>query len=181
MAMLRKLLTLIFLLGVTHVGYSQIENEDSVMVVPVQNVEIFKDPRLDELDKRPALLAKAIVEAEKEKAKEKEKEIPLYKPITSADGKKKVTGSIYSAKGFRIVIFNGADRNQAIAAKNSFMRAFPSTPTYLTYNVPSYKIKVGNFESRNEASSFLRKVSKAFPTAFIVPDLVTIKNINVTQ
>ncbi|QLH44893.1 MAG: SPOR domain-containing protein [Bacteroidota bacterium] len=62
-----------------------------------------------------------------------------------------------------------------------FSRAFPSVASYLSYNVPSYKIKVGNFEDRKEASAFLRKVNKAFPAAFIVPDVVTIKNINVIK
>ncbi|MBL7753153.1 MAG: SPOR domain-containing protein [Chitinophagaceae bacterium] len=139
------------------------------------NVTIFKDTRLDILDKRPALMAKA------EEEEKKDKEIPLYKPIVSSDGKKKVTGSIYTAKGFRIIIYNGPDRNQALLAKNMFSRAFPSVASYLSYNVPSYKIKVGNFEDRKEASAFLRKVNKAFPAAFIVPDVVTIKNINVIK
>ena len=40
-------------------------------------------------------------------------------------------------------------------------------------------IKLGNFEKREEASAFMKKVNKAFPTSFIVPDIVTIKNINV--
>jgi hypothetical protein len=62
-----------------------------------------------------------------------------------------------------------------------FTRAFPNVPSFVSYNVPSYKIKVGNFESRNDASVFMRKVSKVFPTSFIVPDIVTIKNINVSN
>ena len=103
-----------------------------------------------------------------------------YKPLVSTDGKKKVTGSIYTTKGFRVVIFSGPDRAQAMQAKNLFARNFPGIPSYVSYNVPSYKIKVGNFESRAEANEFLRRIGKAFPTSFIVPDIVTIKNINVT-
>lgn len=150
------------------------DGTDTTNIFIPENVSIFKDARLDLLDKRPALMAKA----EEEK---KEKEIPLYKPIVSSDGKKKVTGSIYTAKGFRIIIYNGPDRTQALAAKNNFSRAFPGVASYLSYNVPSYKIKVGNFEDKKDASSFLRKVNKAFPAAFIVPDVVTVKNINVVQ
>ena len=68
------------------------------LVTMEENVLIFKDTRLDLLNKRPALMAK--VEEEKEKDK-----IVNYNPIVSADGKKKVTGSIYTSKGFRIIIY----------------------------------------------------------------------------
>ena len=147
--------------------------QDSTIIVE-PNINIYKDARLDLLTKRPTLMVK--VEEEKEKDK-----VVNYNPIVSSDGKKKVTGSIYTAKGFRIIIYNGPDRAAAMTAKNNFTRAFPGVASYVSYNVPSYKIKVGNFESRGDASSFMRKVNKAFPTAFIVPDIVTIKNINVVN
>lgn len=163
---------------------AQVENSpieeiaDSLNVLIEENVIVFKDTRLDILDSRAAIMSSI---DERVREREKQNEIPLYKPIVSSDGRKKVTGSIYTAKGFRIIIYNGPDRSAALTAKNNFARAFPSTPSILSYNVPSYKIKVGNFENRKDASSFLRKVNKAFPTAFIVPDIITIKNINVSK
>lgn len=155
-------------------GFSQTEtpNEDSIQIP--QNIQIFKDPRLDILDTRPPLMAK--IEAE-----EKAKIIPVYKPIVSMDGKKKVTGSIYTTKGFRIIIYNGPDRALAMKAKNNFSKAFADYRSYMSYNVPSYKIKVGDFEERKDASEFLRKVSRMFPSSFIVPDIITVKNINVSE
>lgn len=153
-------------------GQEEVGSIDSI--AEVENVVIYKDARLDLLGKRPSLMIKA------EEIKEKDK-VVNYNAIVSSDGKKKVTGSIYTSKGFRIIIYNGPDRAAAMLAKNSFTRSFPGTASYVSYNVPSYKIKVGNFESRNEASSFLRKVNKAFPTSFIVPDIVTVKNINVSN
>lgn len=151
---------------------TEIAGPDTTAALIEENVTIFKDDRLDILDKRPALMAKAETEG-------KEKEMPVYRPIVSHDGKKTVTGSIYTQKGFRVVIYNGADRAKALEAKNSFSRAFPGVPSYMSYNVPSYKIKVGNFDDRGDASKFMRRVSAAFPSCFIVPDIVTIKNINV--
>jgi hypothetical protein len=65
--------------------------------------------------------------------------------------------------------------------ENNFSRAFPGTRSYLSYNVPSYKIKIGDFDDKNDANKFMRRLIAAFPAAFIVPDLVTIKNINVIQ
>lgn len=140
-------------------------------VAAQETVRIFKDSRLDILDKRPPLMAKLA---------EEKKEMFNYKALVSADGKKKVTGSIYTTKGFRVVIFNGPDKAQALQAKNLFLRNYPGIPSYVSYNVPSYKIKVGNFETRAEADALLRRIGRAFPTSFIVQDIVTIKNINVT-
>ena len=168
------LFVLVFIQGVVQTLSAQ---TDSVLVPVEEFVVVIKDPRLDLLDKRPALLAR--LELEDKANLKKDKEIPVYKPIVSADGKKKVTGSIYTTKGFRIVIYNGTDRNQAMQVKNNFSRAYPGTSSSMSYNVPSYKIKVGDFESRNDASKFLKKVGKSFPSAFIVPDIITVKNINV--
>ncbi len=177
MQRVQKLILLFFFLTISNMVFAQTDST----VVEVENfVTVYKDPRLDILDTRPAIMIKLELEGKANVAK-KEKEIPLYKPIVSADGKKKVTGSIYTTKGFKIVIFNGTDRTQAMLAKNKFARAYPGISSAMSYNVPSYKIKVGDFENRNDASKFLRKISGAFPTAFIVPDIITVKNINVSN
>ena len=173
---MKYIFTFILFCSISMIANAQTVITDSIVVD--DNVTIFKDPRLDILDKRPALMVK--IEAA-EKAELKAKTIPLYKPIVSADGKKQVTGSIYTVKGYRIVIYNGVDKNAALAAKNNFSRAFPGTRSYLSYNVPSYKIKIGDFDDKNDANKFMRRLIAAFPAAFIVPDLVTIKNINVIQ
>ena len=61
-------------------SFAQIETEADSLIIPEQNVRIFKDARLDLLEKRPAIVAKLELE---EKSKPVEKEIPLYKPIVS--------------------------------------------------------------------------------------------------
>lgn len=148
---------------------------DTVTAPVINFVTVYKDARLDILDTRPALM-----EEDRANAK-RDKDIPVYKPIVSADGKKKVTGSIYTTKGFKVVIYNGPDRAQAMQVKNSFARAYPAISSSMSYNVPSYKIKVGDFESRNDATKFLKTVSRAYPKSFIVPDIITVKNINVSN
>ena len=176
---MKYIFTFILFCSISMIANAQTVITDSIVVD--ENVTIFKDPRLDILDKRPALMVKIETVRAEEKAELKAKTIPLYKPIVSADGKKQVTGIIYTVKGYRIVIYNGADKNAALAAKNNFSRAFPGTRSYLSYNVPSYKIKIGDFDDKNDANKFMRRLIAAFPAAFIVPDLVTIKNINVIQ
>lgn len=167
-------LTFILLLS-TYVAFSQNEEviKDSVPVI--ENVMIYKDARLDILEKRAAKLDL------EERERGGDKETVLGKPIVSTNGKKKVTGSIYTAKGFRIIIYNGPDRLQAMNAKNKFSKSFDMQRSYMSYNVPSYKIKVGDFENNNEATDFLRRVTAMFPSSFIVPDIITVKNINVIE
>jgi SPOR domain len=173
---MKYIFTLLILFN-TMIAFSQTEEviEDSIPVI--ENVVIYKDARLDLLDKRPPLMAKLEME---EKAKA-EKAMTNYKPIVSASGKKKVTGSIYTTKGYRIIIYNGSDRALAMEAKNKFSKTFSSQRSYISYNVPSYKIKVGDFEDKKDATVFLRRVSSVFPSSFIVPDIITVKNINVTE
>lgn len=171
-----RIFTVIFILFLTSFGpslFAQSITDTTVVTEIPETVIILKDPRLDSLDKRPLLWVKA------EEERTGRKEMQIFKPIVSADGKKKVTGSIYTKKGFRIVIYNGTDRAQALQAKNTFARNFPGTSSSMSYNVPSYKIKVGDFESRAQAANFLRQVGKSFPASFIVPDIITVKNINV--
>ncbi|MFM2387118.1 MAG: hypothetical protein RL660_1875 [Bacteroidota bacterium] len=148
-------------------------------------VNLFKDPRLEVLSKRPAAMeakrkaeeAAAAAPVVKAPVEKKEK-----KPIEGGEiqvGKKKVTGSIIQKDGFRVVIYNGNDRNKALAVKNAFTKANPSHRSYLTYNTPNFKVKVGDFDDKKEATAFMKRIAAAYPSAFLIPDQVTIKNIMV--
>jgi len=171
---MKYILTILFL-SMAQLAFSQSDETETDSISMMDNVMIFKDARLDILEKRPALVAID------ERARGGPKETVLGRPIVSHNGKKKVTGSIYTSKGFRIIVFNGSDRILAMQAKNKFSKAFSTYRSYMSYNVPSYKIKVGDFETKKEASDFLRQVSSMFPTSFIVPDIITVKNINVSE
>jgi hypothetical protein len=149
----------------------------------LEGVRLFKDPRLDVLSKRPALLAaeaaKAATAAEKPKAAvEKKNDRPTIASEIKI-GKKQVTGSIMTKNGFRIVIYNGTDRSKALSVKNAFSKGYPGQRSYLAYQVPNFKIKVGDFEDKKDAAMFLKKIGSSFPGAFLTPDQVTIKNIMV--
>ena len=145
------------------------------------NVNVFKDPRLDALKKRPALVMRYKAKErilEKRKEKLGVKNVKNYSAINR--GRKKVTGSIVTRKGYRVVIYNGSSRSTALAMKRKFMQRYPGTPSYLSYRSPSYKIRVGNFASKTSAYRFLRKIQGAgFSKSFVAPDIVTIKDINV--
>ena len=40
---------------------------------------------------------------------------------------------------------------------------FPDIPTYVTYNAPFWKLRVGDFRSHEEAYQLMRQLMEAFP------------------
>lgn len=77
-----------------------------------------------------------------------------------------------SRPGYRIQIFFGNDRSKAQDIRSEFMRIYPETGAYMVYHQPYFKIRVGDFSTRLEASGFLNKLNGRYTTAFIVPDEV---------
>jgi hypothetical protein len=143
------------------------------------NVVVFKDPRLDLLSKRPAMIAALVESTAKANiaaASKKKTEAPTVGSEIKI-GEKRVTGSIVTRDGFRVIIYNGNDRTKAMATKNAFMKAYPSIKSYMGYNTPNFKIKVGDFENKKDANDFMKKIVAFFPSSFLTPDQVTIKNI----
>lgn len=72
---------------------------------------------------------------------------------------------IYSAKG------NNARAN-ALEMKSKFMKQYPYTKSYLSYETPNFKILVGDFRTKSEAEKFRREIVKDFPDAFIVKGII---------
>jgi hypothetical protein len=84
---------------------------------------------------------------------------------------------IGKARGFRVQIYNGNDRKKASQAKLEFMKAFPGVRSYLIYNNPQFRVRVGDFKSRREAMDLYNKVSGKFNPCMIVPDVVNINTV----
>ncbi len=74
--------------------------------------------------------------------------------------------------GYRIQIYFGAVRQKASEVKLDFNSKFPGTATYLTYQQPNFKVRIGDFRSRFEAQKFLKSIDGIFPSGFIVPEVV---------
>lgn len=78
--------------------------------------------------------------------------------------------------GFRIQIaaYSGVNsRSQAEYARNSFNNLFPYTRSYLIYNEPYFKVRVGNYYSRLQAYKDLITIQQTYPSAYIVQDKIT--------
>jgi len=79
--------------------------------------------------------------------------------------------------GYRIRIFSESGqtaRAKADETRRNFMRSFPGTEAYLSYQAPNFQIFVGDFRTKNEALRERKKIEKIFPGAFIVSDIINI-------
>lgn len=79
--------------------------------------------------------------------------------------------------GYRIQLFsdggnNAKDRAQSLL--DELTRNYPETPSYLTYQQPNFKVRMGNFRTKAEARQFQTIVSQNYPGCFIVRDLIKV-------
>jgi len=73
--------------------------------------------------------------------------------------------------GFRYQIFQGSSRNDAYAMNANFLNLFPEMPSYVLYEPPNFKVRVGDFRFKFEAIAFREQmVSKGITQFFIVHD-----------
>jgi len=81
-----------------------------------------------------------------------------------------------TASGYRILVINSNDRKKVFAAKAKIYQLYPDLKPYLLYQAPFYKLKVGNFRTKEEAEEFLVELSRDFPTGlYIVRDIIEVK------
>ncbi len=80
-------------------------------------------------------------------------------------------------QGYRVEIFFSSDlnaRQRAQQIKGEFLSSFPETNVYITYLSPDFKVRVGDFRTRNDALKLMKEIQGRFPKAFVVPDLIEI-------
>lgn len=81
-----------------------------------------------------------------------------------------------SAAGFRILVISSNNRNNVIEAKTKIYRQFPELKSYMMYQSPFFRLKVGNFRERAEAEEYLQNIQKLFKSSvYIVPDTIEVR------
>ena len=106
---------------------------------------IIKDPRLDILSQKQALINKRT-------------------SVLTSNGK---------VKGFRIQITSTNSRDQAFNAKALVLSKFPDQKVYTTYQAPLFKVRVGDFIKREEAEKYRKLMLSIFPNGmYVVEDVV---------
>lgn len=84
--------------------------------------------------------------------------------------------------GYRTQVFSGNDqrssKGEAARKEKMVKELFPDIPTYITYTAPFWRLRVGDFRSREEAFQLQRRLSEAFPSfakeMYIVKDDIKI-------
>jgi hypothetical protein len=88
----------------------------------------------------------------------------------------------YGMKGYRIQIYNSSNRNareESSKARAEFISRFPDIVSYPMYSEPGYfKVRVGDFRTKAEATKLFLAISKVFPDAYIVPDVINFPELN---
>lgn len=109
-------------------------------------VVVHKDPRID-------LLVKKQIE---------------YNEVITREARRFV-------QGFRILVVNTNDRNKASDAKTKMYQEFPELRSYLEWKAPFYKLKVGDFKTREEADEYLEDIKRVFPGGvYVVRDIIEV-------
>ena len=120
--------------------------QDTTMITG-PSVIVHKDPRIDALVKKQAAINLAV---------------------------KKSTGR--TMKGYRLLVINTNSRDEAIAAKTKIYTHFPDQKAYLNYQTPFFKLKAGNYQTRDEAKQYQKLMNSLFPKGvFIISDTIEVK------
>ncbi|WP_461130044.1 SPOR domain-containing protein [Spirosoma aerophilum] len=83
--------------------------------------------------------------------------------------------SIRYAPGFRIQIYVGTQRKEVDAAKLLISQNFPELSPYLTFNQPTYKLKVGDFIRRMDAEWYYASIKRLVESAQLQPDKIDVR------
>lgn len=88
----------------------------------------------------------------------------------------------YGMEGFRIQIYSSNNRNardESNKTRAEFISKFPDIVSYPLYAEPGYfKVRVGDYRTKTEAFRVYKQISKEFPEAYIVPDVINFPDLN---
>lgn len=78
-------------------------------------------------------------------------------------------------EGFRLEIFFSSEskaREQAVRIRNEFNLIFPDIPSYMLFQTPNFKVRIGDFRNKSEALKTKAYIASKYPNAFIVKDMI---------
>lgn len=108
------------------------------------NVVVIKNPAID------SLIARRIL---------------LNKLVTNNSVNKSASSVV--VYGYRVQAYFGTDRKEAYKTQAKLKQQYPNFETYISYNLPNYRIKIGDFRNRLEAEKLLSQLRSSYPTLFI--------------
>ncbi len=100
-----------------------------------------------------------------------------------------ISNRVYRENGYygiegcwRIQIYSSSNRNAREESKKiqaQFISEFPDVFSTIKYSEPGYfKVRVGDFRTKAEATKLYMEVSRVFPDAYLVPDIINFPELN---
>lgn len=83
--------------------------------------------------------------------------------------------SVRFAKGYRILVYTGYERKEAMDLRNMLVSRLPDEQVYPQYKQPTWRVKVGDYFNRMEANQALLRIINITPKATIIEDQINIK------
>ena len=75
--------------------------------------------------------------------------------------------------GFRVEIFFSSEidaKEKALKKKSEFLALYPDNNVHIEYISPNFRVKVGDFRTKNEALKLYKEIKNTYPLAFIITD-----------
>ena len=79
--------------------------------------------------------------------------------------------------GWRIQIYNSSGkeaRDDASEVRNKFMNSYFNVKAYLIYQPPFFKIRVGDFRTKQDAFTLYKLLLKEYPLSYLVQDKINL-------
>lgn len=74
-------------------------------------------------------------------------------------------------KGYRIQVISTSRRDEAFRIKSELLSRFPGEKSYVLYQSPNFKTRIGNFISKEDAEKMKAVLNKIYPRGvYIVED-----------
>jgi hypothetical protein len=85
------------------------------------------------------------------------------------------TIAIRNQPGFRVQVISTNKRAEANDVKAKIMQMFPDYRTYLDYQAPYFKVRIGDFKDRDAATDLREKIATSFSgSVFVVPATINV-------
>ena len=92
------------------------------------------------------------------------------------DEKDNLDSSSDFVKGYRVQIVISQNENELKEIQDNLMQSV-NQKIYIIFELPNYKLRVGNFLNRKEAENFQKKIVRlGYRTAWVVPTMIEMEN-----
>lgn len=74
-------------------------------------------------------------------------------------------------EGYRVeIFFSTNNRESALDKKVEFLEQYPEYNVYVLFISPNFRVRVGDFRTKNEAVKLFKMIEKDYSAAFVVRD-----------